>query len=78
MAGNAAAADNLRVSDAFRRRLPRPNWWQSIVSVIVGVVLWQLWVDLLHPNPFAVVSPTQVFEAARNMAPAGHSGPTSG
>ena len=68
---DANAADNLRVSDAFRRRLPRPTWWQSIVSVVVGIVLWQLWVDVFHPNPFAVVSPTQVWDAARNMAEAG-------
>ena len=67
----SAAADNMRVSDAFRRRLPRPNWWQSLLSVVVGIVLWQLWVDLLHPNQFAVVSPTAVFDAARNMADAG-------
>jgi ABC-type nitrate/sulfonate/bicarbonate transport system permease component len=71
MAGDATAADNLRVSDAFRRRLPRPNWWQSIVSVVVGILLWQFWVDVFHPNPFAVVSPTQVFDAARNMAETG-------
>jgi len=67
----SAAADNVRVSDAFRRRLPRPNWWQSVVSVAVGIVLWQLWVDWLHPNPLAIVSPTQVVDAARNMADAG-------
>jgi ABC-type nitrate/sulfonate/bicarbonate transport system permease component len=67
----SAAADNMRVSDAFRRRLPRPNWWQSLLSVVVGIVLWQLWVDYLHPNPLAIVSPTQVVDAARNMADAG-------
>jgi ABC-type nitrate/sulfonate/bicarbonate transport system permease component len=67
----SAAADNVRVSDAFRRRLPRPNWWQSIVSVAGGVVLWQLWVDYLHPSKFFVVSPTAVVEAAGNMAEAG-------
>ena len=67
----SAATDNLRVSDAFRRRLPRPNWWQSLLSVVVGILLWQFWVDVLHPNPFAVVSPTEVLDAARNMAEAG-------
>lgn len=68
---DSAATDNLRVSDAFRRRLPRPNWWQSLLSVVVGILLWQFWVDVFHPNQFAVVSPTDVVEAAQNMADAG-------
>jgi ABC-type nitrate/sulfonate/bicarbonate transport system permease component len=71
MARDLNAEDNVRSSAAIRRRLPRPNWWQSLVSVVVGILLWQLWVDVFHPNPFAVVSPTQVWEAARNMAEAG-------
>jgi ABC-type nitrate/sulfonate/bicarbonate transport system permease component len=38
---------------------------------VVGILLWQFWVDVFHPNQFAVVSPTEVVEAARNMAETG-------
>jgi ABC-type nitrate/sulfonate/bicarbonate transport system permease component len=38
---------------------------------VVGVVLWQCWVDWFHPNPFVWQSPTQVWDAARTMWEAG-------
>jgi ABC-type nitrate/sulfonate/bicarbonate transport system permease component len=54
-----------------RAGLPRPTWWQSVLSVVVGLVLWQVLVDLLHPNPLVWQSPTQVIDAARNLAESG-------
>jgi ABC-type nitrate/sulfonate/bicarbonate transport system permease component len=54
-----------------RAGLPHPTWWQSLLSVAVGIVLWQLFVDIFHPNPLVWQSPTQVIEAARNLAEAG-------
>jgi ABC-type nitrate/sulfonate/bicarbonate transport system permease component len=74
--GDVHVADDLRVDAALRRRrLPRPNWWQSLLSVMVGIVIWQCWVDWFHPNPYIWKSPTEVWDAARIMWEAGTLGP---
>jgi ABC-type nitrate/sulfonate/bicarbonate transport system permease component len=62
------AADDFRADAALRRRrFPRPNWWQSLLSVVVGIVIWQCWIDWFHPNPLIWKSPTEIFDAARLM-----------
>jgi ABC-type nitrate/sulfonate/bicarbonate transport system permease component len=70
-AADPHAADDFRADASLRRRLGRPSWWQSLLSVVVGVVVWQCWVDWFHPNPFVWQSPTQVWDAARTMWEAG-------
>jgi ABC-type nitrate/sulfonate/bicarbonate transport system permease component len=37
----------------------------KIVGIVVPLVIWQVWVDLLDPNSPMVSSPTRIFKAAR-------------
>lgn len=35
----------------------RQPWWATAASIAGGVLLWQLAVSVLHPNPLAIVGP---------------------
>lgn len=57
--------------DPPRRRFGERAWWTTPVSLIAGVLLWQLLVSVLHPNPLAVVGPWDVLKSGRQLAAAG-------
>ncbi|HEY1822394.1 MAG TPA: ABC transporter permease [Trebonia sp.] len=62
-----------------RRFGPRPRgehgirqpWWTTAASIVGGIVVWQLAVSLLHPNPLAIVGPWATLTDAAALAKAG-------
>ena len=57
--------------DSFWTRFPRPNWWQSALSIVVGIAIWQFVVDVWDPDATFLKSPTQVWDTARILAEEG-------
>lgn len=49
----------------------RQPWWTTAASIVGGIIIWQLAVSLLHPNPLAIVGPWATFADAVALAKAG-------
>jgi ABC-type nitrate/sulfonate/bicarbonate transport system permease component len=67
------AADDALPAPARRRRrrpggeLSQP-WWTTAASIAGGILLWQLVVSVLHPNPLAIIGPWDTFTDAITLA----------
>ena len=49
----------------------RQPWWTTAASIVGGIIIWQLAVSLLHPNPLAIVGPWATLTDAVQLAKAG-------
>lgn len=49
----------------------RQPWWATAASIVGGVLLWQLAVSVLHPNPLAIVGPWDTLTDAVQLARTG-------
>lgn len=49
----------------------RQPWWTTAASIAGGIVIWQLAVSVLHPNPLAIVGPWATFTDAVQLAKSG-------
>lgn len=49
----------------------RQPWWTTAASIVGGIVIWQLAVSLLHPNPLAIVGPWATLTDGVQLAKAG-------
>jgi ABC-type nitrate/sulfonate/bicarbonate transport system permease component len=58
-------------SRARAGRAIRQPWWTTAASIVGGIVIWQLAVSLLHPNPLAIVGPWATFTDAVQLSRAG-------
>ena len=64
------AAGRRRFSPRARDASRQP-WWTTTASIVGGILIWQLAVSVLHPNPLAVVGPWATFTDAIQLAKAG-------
>lgn len=46
----------------------RQPWWTTAASIVGGILLWQLAVSVLHPNPLAIVGPWATVTDAVQLA----------
>jgi ABC-type nitrate/sulfonate/bicarbonate transport system permease component len=67
-----AAGSPRRFGALARGRLGiRQPWWTTAASIVGGIIIWQLAVSLLHPNPLAIVGPWATLTDAVQLAKAG-------
>jgi ABC-type nitrate/sulfonate/bicarbonate transport system permease component len=53
------------------RNAVRQPWWTTAASIVGGIILLQLAVSLLHPNPLAIVGPWATLTDGVQLARAG-------
>ncbi len=55
------------MAQASQRSKPFGRWLITLGSVLAGLLIWQLVIVLVHPNPLAIVSPLAVLQEGASL-----------